>query len=123
MKDKKNTGSTAHAALPAPSEAQVARRVEAFMGRMSLEDKVGQLTQISGKRRPGLEARGCHTEGRCRLGSVAQRQEAVQRLAKDRGRREPIKDPTPLRTRRDPRLPHHLPRAAGHGLVVGSVGC
>ncbi len=31
-----------------PSEAEVAARVEALMGRMSLEEKVGQLTQIGG---------------------------------------------------------------------------
>jgi beta-glucosidase len=30
------------------SEAEVARRVETLMGRMSLEEKIGQLTQISG---------------------------------------------------------------------------
>jgi len=40
---KKITGATA-----IPSEAEVARRVEALMGRMSLEEKIGQLTQISG---------------------------------------------------------------------------
>ena len=31
-----------------PSEAEVAARVEALMGRMSLEEKIGQLTQIGG---------------------------------------------------------------------------
>jgi len=39
----KITGATA-----IPSEAEVARRVEVLMGRMSLEEKIGQLTQISG---------------------------------------------------------------------------
>ena len=38
---KTNTGAI-------PSEADVARRVEALMGRMSLEEKIGQLTQIAG---------------------------------------------------------------------------
>ncbi|MCX6038005.1 MAG: beta-glucosidase, partial [Chloroflexi bacterium] len=41
------TGVTAQAA-PVPSEAEVAARVEALMGRMSLEEKIGQLTQIAG---------------------------------------------------------------------------
>lgn len=41
------TGATAQAA-PVPSEAEVAARVEALMGRMSLEEKIGQLTQIAG---------------------------------------------------------------------------
>ena len=39
----KITGATA-----IPSEAEVARRVEVLMGRMSLDEKIGQLTQISG---------------------------------------------------------------------------
>ena len=37
-----------------PSEAEVARRVEELLGRMSLEEKIGQLTQIAG----GLVIRG-----------------------------------------------------------------
>ena len=41
------TGLTGQAA-PVPSEAEVAARVEALMGRMSLEEKIGQLTQIAG---------------------------------------------------------------------------
>ncbi len=41
------TGAMAQAA-PAPSEAEVAARVEALLGRMSLEEKIGQLTQIAG---------------------------------------------------------------------------
>jgi beta-glucosidase len=47
MGDKTNTGATAQAA-PVPSEAEVAARVEALMGRMSLEEKIGQLAQIRG---------------------------------------------------------------------------
>jgi len=43
-----NTGATAQAASPIPSEAEVAARVEALMGRMSLEEKIGQLTQVAG---------------------------------------------------------------------------
>lgn len=35
-------------AAPPPAEAEVAARVEALLGRMSLEEKIGQLTQISG---------------------------------------------------------------------------
>jgi beta-glucosidase len=42
------TGATAQAAPPILSEAEVAARVEALMGRMSLEEKIGQLTQIGG---------------------------------------------------------------------------
>jgi beta-glucosidase len=42
------TGAKAQAAPPVPSEAEVATRVEALMGRMSLEEKIGQLTQIAG---------------------------------------------------------------------------
>jgi beta-glucosidase len=41
MDDKKIAGAI-------PSEAEVAARVEALMGRMSLEEKIGQLTQIGG---------------------------------------------------------------------------
>jgi beta-glucosidase len=39
---------SAGAAASVPSETQVAERVEALLGRMSLEEKIGQLTQISG---------------------------------------------------------------------------
>ena len=39
---------TRTAAQAIPSEADVARRVETLLGRMSLEEKVGQLTQIAG---------------------------------------------------------------------------
>ena len=35
-------------AAPVPSEAEVAARVDAILGRMSLEEKIGQLTQIGG---------------------------------------------------------------------------
>ncbi|MGA2504925.1 MAG: beta-glucosidase BglX [Anaerolineales bacterium] len=38
----------AKAAPPVPSEAEVAARIEALMRRMSLEEKIGQLTQIAG---------------------------------------------------------------------------
>ena len=44
MNKKKNAG----AAAPVPPETEVSRRVEALLARMSLEEKVGQLTQISG---------------------------------------------------------------------------
>lgn len=43
MSTKTNTG-----AIVAPSEAEIAARVEALLGRMSLEEKIGQLTQIGG---------------------------------------------------------------------------
>ena len=33
---------------PVPSDAEVAARVEALLGQMSLEEKIGQLTQVSG---------------------------------------------------------------------------
>ncbi len=38
----------AKAAPPVPSEAEVAARIEALISRMSLEEKIGQLTQIAG---------------------------------------------------------------------------
>ena len=38
----------AKTAADVPSEAEVAARVEALLGRMSLEEKIGQLTQIGG---------------------------------------------------------------------------
>ena len=38
----------AGAAPPAPPEAEVAARVEALLGRMSLDEKIGQLTQLAG---------------------------------------------------------------------------
>jgi beta-glucosidase len=41
------TGAMAQAA-PVPSDAEVAARVEAILGRMSLEEKIGQLTQLAG---------------------------------------------------------------------------
>lgn len=43
MESMKNT-----AATPVPSDAEVAARVEALLGRMSLAEKVGQLAQIGG---------------------------------------------------------------------------
>ncbi len=43
MVDTTNTG-----ILPVPSESEVATRVEALLGRMSLEDKIGQLNQVGG---------------------------------------------------------------------------
>ena len=39
---------TTGAAASAPSDAEVAARVDALLGQMSLEEKVGQLTQIGG---------------------------------------------------------------------------
>ncbi len=45
---KKNTPMKVQSAPPVPSEAEVTVRVEALMGRMSLEEKIGQLTQIAG---------------------------------------------------------------------------
>jgi beta-glucosidase len=42
--DKKNT-KTAASDRP---EAEITARVEALLGRMSLEEKIGQLTQVSG---------------------------------------------------------------------------
>jgi beta-glucosidase len=47
MGSKRITGATAQAA-PVPSEAEVAARVETLIGRMSLEEKIGQLTQVGG---------------------------------------------------------------------------
>ncbi|GAK53983.1 glycosyl hydrolase family, 3 [Candidatus Moduliflexus flocculans] len=44
MNDMKNAGTVA----TIPSDAEVTARVEALLGRMSLEEKVGQLAQISG---------------------------------------------------------------------------
>ncbi len=44
----KKTKTGAAAQPPVPAEAEVAARVEAIMGRMSLEEKIGQLTQIAG---------------------------------------------------------------------------
>jgi len=42
---KKHAGAAAQE-MPVPSETEVAKRVEALLGRMSLEEKVGQLTQV-----------------------------------------------------------------------------
>jgi beta-glucosidase len=47
MDDKTISGITSQA-TSTPSEVEVARRVEDLMGRMSLEEKIGQLTQIAG---------------------------------------------------------------------------
>ena len=44
MSELMNTGTQA----PVPSDAEVAARVEALLGKMSLEEKIGQLTQIGG---------------------------------------------------------------------------
>ena len=48
MSVKRIIGTTKQAAPPVLSEAEVAARVEALIGRMSLEEKIGQLTQIGG---------------------------------------------------------------------------
>ncbi len=45
---KKNIPVKMQPVPPVPSEAEVEVRVEALMGRMSLEEKIGQLTQIAG---------------------------------------------------------------------------
>ena len=44
MNEKTNAGKAA----PVPSEAEIAARVEALLGQLSLDDKIGQLTQIGG---------------------------------------------------------------------------
>jgi beta-glucosidase len=44
MDQKKNT----ETAPSAPSEAEVGKRVEAILGRLSLEEKIGQLNQVGG---------------------------------------------------------------------------
>jgi beta-glucosidase len=43
-----STGAAEQAAAPVPSDAKVSARVEALLGRMSLEEKIGQLTQLGG---------------------------------------------------------------------------
>ena len=106
-----------------PSEAEVTARVEALLGRMSLEDKIGQLTQISGAEfMPGPKPEAVIRKGGA--GSVLwlndrQRFNELQKIAVEESS---VKDPAALRTRRDSRLPDNLPRTAGHGLVLGSVG-
>ena len=44
MNERKNTGT----ATSVPSESEVAERVEALLGRMSLAEKAGQLSQVGG---------------------------------------------------------------------------
>ena len=86
--DTTNTTKQAGTAASVPSETEVAERVEALLGRMSLEEKVGQLTQIGGAAFiPGPKPEDDHPQGRGRLGAVAQRHEAVQRSC----RRSPSK--------------------------------
>jgi beta-glucosidase len=48
-------GAPALAAPAPPTEAQVAQRVDALLSRMTLEEKVGQLTQIAGGLFPGAK--------------------------------------------------------------------
>ena len=48
MSAKKIAGPKKKAVLPTPSESEVAARVEALLGQMGLEEKVGQLAQVGG---------------------------------------------------------------------------
>ena len=48
MSAKKIARTKKQAVLPVPSESEVAARVEALLGQMSLEEKVGQLAQVGG---------------------------------------------------------------------------
>jgi beta-glucosidase len=48
MNDRTITGAGAQELSPIPSEQELAARVEAILGRLSLPEKIGQLTQISG---------------------------------------------------------------------------
>ena len=48
MSIKQNTELIEETTPPIPSQAEVAQRVETLLGRMSLEEKIGQLTQIAG---------------------------------------------------------------------------
>ena len=105
------------------SDRQVEQKVTALLGQMTLEEKVGQLTPDRGRLFPGMDpAEEPIRKGGARLGPLAQRPEAVQRAPEDRGRGDAAQDPAALRPRRDPRLPHDLPGAAGHGRLVGSRG-
>ena len=115
------TGATAQAAPPVPSDAEVRARVEALLDRMNLEEKIGQLNQTAGQPFfPGPKPADVIRKGGA--GSVlwlndTKQFNALQKIAR---RGEPVEDPAPLRPRRHPRVPDHLPRAARHGLVLGS---
>ena len=120
-------GATGAPAQPAAgagrTDAQVKQRVDALLAKMTVEEKVGQLEQISGAPfMPGAKP----PEATIRAGGAGsvlwlndtKRFNELQKIAVEESR---LQDPAALRPRRDPRLPHDLPGAAGDGRLLGPV--
>ena len=102
-------------------DAKTERRVRNLLGRMTVEEKFGQLQQLTWNPDTGPgegqndKAREAAAKGR--LGSVlnitgAEECNELQRYAVEESR---LGIPLHLRARRHPRLPDHLPRTPGAG--------
>ena len=109
--------------------AAPARAAAELIGRMTLAEKIGQLTMVTasftvtGPVVAGdVDGGGARRPGRQPLQPLGPRRGA--RRPADRGRGDPPRHPALLRPRRPPRLPHHLPDPARRGrrLRPGALG-
>jgi hypothetical protein len=97
-------------------ESEVNQRVEALLAKMSLDEKIGQLNQVSGADfSPGPKA----VDVIRKVGAVAQCPPAIQRTAKNCGGGKPFGNPALVRAGRDSRLPHDFPYSPGNGRILG----
>ena len=114
------------ARAPTPADTSgMGRFLDSLLARMTLEEKLGQLNQPGGRRvndtGPAARAGGEAEIRAGRIGSFLGVNGADDdpQAAADRGRESRAGDPAPLRQRRHPRLPHHLPGPARRGGELG----
>jgi hypothetical protein len=107
-------------AAPDASSAQINQRVEELLKKMTLEEKIGQLNQVSAANflnPPNREEMIQKGE----IGSFLWSVDSVQLDKYQHIAVEPAAHSTPFWLRRDSRLPNRFPGADCHGGIVGSA--
>ena len=92
-------------------------RVESLLRQMTLDEKLQQLTLLSDGQ---MKAHPEEAQQADRRRLLRDRSGADRQVPARRGRALAAAHPDPVRVRHDPRLPDHLPDAAGDGVVVRS---
>ena len=105
----------------ASAQPAVDAKVNELLGRMTLEEKIGQLAQIGGIALLPNSPKPEEAIRRGEAGSVLWLSDAasINRVAKDRDGGDAAEDSVDLRARCHPRLPDAVADAAGDGGVVG----
>ena len=102
-----------------PDDAAVHQRVDALLKQMTLDEKIGQLSQLFDFR-PGTSHRRRCGERAARLAALCYRSRRNQPPPASSRRSHSSAHSAHLRLRCHPRLPHHLPRTYRHGCFLGS---